>query len=544
MHRRECMCVFHHVYQYMDKMHEGVSTKIPQYIRDEIAVATLLLPLSCCNVRWPISVQVSATDASSSGGGRASTITTRAFAKSLYRLGEKRGEYTRLDWSEFPIEPPSSMEPLPKILVDTLMQHSWSTTQSCRFGRKEHINLLELEMLKQEVKSRVNSGRSNCRLVNLCGSRVVVGAWAKGRSSSKQLNHRLRSCLPWVLAGEISVTNLCVDTKSNPADFPSRFRPIPEPDKSAITPHALIDPHEIKRLQVTRSPAEQQLLAKEAISRVKDVVLEVPQQPATDRTEKTPVTHVEQVAAGVSSAPEQLTFKEVFAGKARLSEAMQRVNGVKVLEPVDIKPFKKGVHSQDILNDKFFGELKRQATLPGQLWHFGLPCGSFPILQHSNKGTRRKGCPQGNNTLDREIVGNEILRRTCVLIGILEKHGNHWTLENPASSYAWLMPGLSALVSNPRVNEAVFHQCAYGLKLPDKNGKLGPCKKHTRVVGNLASLGSLNRSCKCQQPHVHAVGGIRTRQGWKRRSEIAGHYPPELCKSYARVASCCVHEKS
>lgn len=566
MHRRECMCVFHHVYQYMDRMREDVSLRMPQHIRDEIAVAVLLLPLSCSNIRWPISAQLSATDASSGGGGPASTVTTRVFAKSLYRLGERRGEYTRLDWSDFPLEPPSNMERLPEVLVETLMQHSWTSTQSCRFSKKEHINLLELEMLKQEVKDRVNSGRSNQRVVNLCDSRVVVGAWAKGRSSSKQLNHRLRSCLPWMLAGEISVTNLWVDTKSNPADFPSRFRPIPPPDNNAILPYDLIEPDDMKKLQIPRSPAEQQLLASEATSKMQDVVLEepksfgvkelvypkVPLKFAPKTEPKYPVE--DKIACAVKTSSEkkppeekpvsgQIAFKEIFAGKARLSDAMQRVHGVRVMDPVDIKPLKKGIHSQDILNEKFYGKLKREAAIPGQLWHFGLPCGSFSILQHSNGGTRRKCCPQGNNTLEREIIGNEILRRTCVLIGILEKHGNLWTLENPASSYAWLMPVLASLVDRPEIKKAVFHQCAYGLKLPDKNGILGPCKKHTRVVGNLPKLSELSRSCTCQQEHIHAVGGFRTKQGWKRRSEIAGHYPPALCRNYARVASFCSESK-
>ncbi len=537
MHRRECMCVFHHVYQYMDKMNEGVSQKMPQFIRDEIAVAVLLLPLSCSNIRWPISAQLSATDASSKGGGRASTITTRVFAKCLYRLGEKRGEYTRLDWSDFPIEPPSSMEPLPEVLVNTLMHHSWTTTQSCRFRRKEHINLLELEMLKQEVKGRIQSGNFGCRIVNLCDSRVVVGAWAKGRSSSKQLNHRLRTCLPWMLAGEVSVTNLWVDTKSNPADFPSRFRPIPPPDNNTLTSHALVNPVELEKLQVPRSPAEQQLLAEEAVNKMKDTVLEDPPTSVEDKVKKATKTFAKGKPADVCANSDQIAFKEVFAGKARLTDAMQRVKGVRILEPVDIKPYRKGIYSQDILNDRFFGEMKRQAAIPGQLWHFGLPCGSFSILQHSNKGTRRKSCPQGNNTLEREIIGNEILRRTCVLIDILERHKNLWTLENPASSYAWLMPVLATLVNKPEVYEAVFHQCAYGLKLPDKYGELGPCKKHTRVVGNLPRLGELSRRCTCKEEHIHAVGGFRTREGWKRRSEIAGHYPPALCKSYARIAS-------
>ena len=34
MHRRECMCVFHHVYQYMDHLPNQGVHRIPQHIRD------------------------------------------------------------------------------------------------------------------------------------------------------------------------------------------------------------------------------------------------------------------------------------------------------------------------------------------------------------------------------------------------------------------------------------------------------------------------------------------------------------------------------
>lgn len=87
-------------------------------------------------------------------------------------------------------------------------------------------------MLKAKIKDRVNSGHGECRAVNLCDSRVVVGAFAKGRSSAKNMNHALRGCLPWSLTGDLQMVNLWVDTHSNPADYPSRFRPIPKPDPS------------------------------------------------------------------------------------------------------------------------------------------------------------------------------------------------------------------------------------------------------------------------------------------------------------------------
>ena len=163
--------------------------------------------------------------------------------------------------------------------------------------------------------------------------------------------------------------------------------------------------------------------------------------------------------------------------------------------------------------------------------------GSFSILQHSNKGTRRKACPEGSNTLDREIIGNELLRRTLVLIKILDTAGNKWTLENPRSSYVWLMPNMRKCMQSSKVHGADMHQCAYGLRLKDNQGKYGPCKKHTRFVGSLPGLSSLARSCHCTQPHVHAVGGVKTKQGWKRRSEQAGQYPRPLCDKYAELAA-------
>ena len=188
MYRRELMAVFHHTYLFIEKLPEIGLKKMPSYVKDELIAATLLLPMAEVDIRAPVSVQISATDASSSMGGRAATLTSKAMAKTLYRYGEKRGEHTRLDWSLHGIDPPSQMEAAPPPLVDAMQ-----ATQSIKFGKKEHIyiNILELEMLKQEIKSRANHNRGGCRIVNLCDSRVVVGAFVKGSSSSRNLNHRL-----------------------------------------------------------------------------------------------------------------------------------------------------------------------------------------------------------------------------------------------------------------------------------------------------------------------------------------------------------------
>ena len=78
-------------------------------------------------------------------------------------------------------------------------------------------------------------------------------------------------------------------------------------------------------------------------------------------------------------------------------------------------------------------------------------------------------------------------------------------------------------------------QCSYGLKLRGENGVLGPCKKPTFFAGSLDGLEQLERRCSCVVKHVHAVGGVKTNRGWKRRSELAGHYPIKLCLAYAKL---------
>lgn len=572
LHRRECMAIFNHIYLFIEKMPEHGLRKLPHHIKDELACAALLLPVAMSNARWPISIQIAATDASSTGGGRAATITSKGFAKTLYRYGVKKGEYCRLDWDSLAIPPPSCMDAIPEPIAEALEHHSWHTTQSIKFRRKEHINLLEMEMLKQEIISRVNSGRGKCRMVCLNDSRVVVGSYAKGRSSSKQLNHRLRTCLAWTIGGDLSLTNVWVPTDINPADHPSRGRVIPPVDPCRPTP-LVLDQKIAKRIQVQRSPGVQAFLQQEAQCKGSDPIVQYGdaelgevsagdtasrlrthafskqfENPSQDKQFAEVVDPAESESCahlGSSShragprqvTPSKLKFREIFAGKAKLSQAMRQVAGCEVLEPVDYKQGSKHIRAQDILDDRFFRELKIAAAEPDQLWHFGLPCSSFSILQHSNGGTRRKSNPLGNDTLTREIIGNMIFFRTMKLVSILEKAGNYWTLENPKTSYVWDMPKLQKRIDNRELTVVDFDQCRYGLRLKSPLGNYGPCTKPTRIVTNYPKFLELGRICECRQPHVHAVGGVKTKKGWMRRSELAGHYPTPLCRAYSEIAS-------
>jgi len=87
-----------------------------------------------------------------------------------------------------------------------------------------------MRALRKEI-IRISSAFRNGGAIRLCfnDSRVVVGACAKGRSSSFKLNGLLRTQLPFLVFGDLALALLWVETESNVADFPSRFRPLPAP---------------------------------------------------------------------------------------------------------------------------------------------------------------------------------------------------------------------------------------------------------------------------------------------------------------------------
>ena len=102
MHRRECMSIFHHTYMHIESLPDGCSRKIPQYVQDELITAALLLPMACSNVRLPVSVKVSATDASLGGGGRASTLTSKSQKPLLQRCIDTEKQRTSIpDWTGY-----------------------------------------------------------------------------------------------------------------------------------------------------------------------------------------------------------------------------------------------------------------------------------------------------------------------------------------------------------------------------------------------------------------------------------------------------------
>ena len=521
MHKRVLMSLLQDAYPWVDKLGEKGPRKLPASVREELLTLALALPLCHSNIKWQVSCRVGASDASLSGGGRAATLTSPPIAQTLYRYSVHKGEPVKLDWAHGALCPPSSMVHAPSELEELMMEHTWNTTHKCKFAHRQHINLLEMKMVKAELCDLVHQSNLPARHVLLVDSRVCAGAWGKGRSSSRQLNRILRKMVGWSLVGRKSLHLIWVGTHMNPADHPSRGAKIPEPNPNAPV---------YQKIFGDSAPELPKRVSNKKLNQISSQCLDSP--PAASDFQAMHSSKRLDDHPALSS----WKFKEIFSGKGCLTQVFKDRGKFGVLRPVELFKHGKPDPSQDILNDVTFAKLITEAREPHQIWHFGMPCGSFSLLQNLNGGTRSKNQPEGNNTLLREKIGNEIARRTFYLCKILYENGNFFTIENPKTSLAWDLKELKHLESLVGVSIVEFDQCEYGLKIPAADGKEGLAKKATRIIGNLPHLSCLNRTCGKNHHHVHVIGGVRTSSGWKRRSELAGAYPRNLCAQYHR---CC-----
>jgi hypothetical protein len=166
---------------------------------------------------------------------------TRAFvpvsvAEAFCRASEHAGEYVRLDWAgDWGLAAPSRMRRPTDELQSWVSALRWQESQSFRFKPLAHINLQEARAIKSQIKQTVLDCPEPERRVNLVNSRVCVGAYSKGRSSSKQLNGILWSTIGCSVTGQKSFVYPWVGTDFNPADHPTRNRKVSPPSPAPET---------------------------------------------------------------------------------------------------------------------------------------------------------------------------------------------------------------------------------------------------------------------------------------------------------------------
>ena len=467
---------------------------------------------------------------------------------------------------------------------ELLCSHYWHFSRFQKYHAR-HVNLQELRALLNELWHQASGVHGNIRLLNLCDSRVVVGAWAKGRSSSRRLNALIKRAVGPSLCSRVSIINLWVDTHHNPGDAPSRQTPLSPP--APLPPWARenldredLDFFEEQHTQYIRkcnAAARANVVTDDAKLKVKNFVcrktffpklpstgaiVDVPKATSIDipvsRSSDTyasasrhyPSSHasdslgdgrgnlrVPNIDNNIHNKPScnihsEWTFREIFCGKAGLSKSMKRA-GFTVAPPFDAYIAGHYRRDYDILDETTYHKLCELAKLPYQLWHFGVPCESFSLLNvNLNGGSRTAAMPEGNGSLPREVKGNMILNRVLGLVKIINSAGSKWSIENPHSSFLFKQAKVRELLGQRLVFEVVLDQCEYGLTFPDCH-EHQRCKKTTRIIGNIQNLYLLDLKCKGDHQHVHAIGSVMTPHGSQKRSRLAGAYPLRLCRAWA-----------
>ncbi|MDP7339647.1 MAG: hypothetical protein QF786_10060, partial [Vicinamibacterales bacterium] len=226
---RELLSLFGHAYRFATAA--GVSSTTPKALpgaaRDEILVAALVLPFAHTDIRAPVHTTLYASDARGGSDPRLGVVSTpisAAVASELWRHRNRRAGYVSLrdPGSASPVDlvasvlgedddddasgvgPPATskrVEALSAIhaqrrWVDQLADGlGWSCVRRFRATPpNERIHLGELRAVRDVVRLAVRRrGLRDVRLLDLCDSTVVVGAVAKGRSSSTEVNWLLRS---------------------------------------------------------------------------------------------------------------------------------------------------------------------------------------------------------------------------------------------------------------------------------------------------------------------------------------------------------------
>ena len=172
--------------------------------------------------------------------------------------------------------------------------------------------------------------------------------------------------------------------------------------------------------------------------------------------------------------------------------------------------------------------------------HIAVPCGTAtrardkPLPTHllakgfkSPPPLRSAEFPWGLPTLQgiqkqRVIAANSIYRFAARVIKFCHAHGILWSLENPKTSYFWILDIIAELFLLPDVFDYLFQQCCHGGDRPVWRRWLSSAKALQVLVAN------------CQNDHPHKPFSMRiTPAGIQYDTAEEATYPLQLCRLVA-----------
>ena len=364
----------------------------------------------------------------------------------------------------------------------------WDLVTASAWQRpEEHINIKEgrvaLMSLKRLCRTTKNLGTT---ALTLCDNMGVVLAMERGRSSSGSLNTLCRRAAAYCVGGGISWRLRYIRSAFNPADEPSRR----------------FGEDYVRR--GTRGGRADALGAHFSTDSLEQG--QIPSQPRV-------------FARHQRYTSDKLGFLELFAGTGNLSKAMQKA-GLRVFPSFEI--------SRDFMYDLLNPGAQHfvfSMLASGLVWyiHLGTPCTAWSRARHNIQNFRKA------RRKEHQAVATALF--TCRVIQECLKRGISFSLENPFSSRLWQFGPLVELMKNKSIRFVTWDMCQYGM----------PYKKQTTIMTNEKALSMLERTCSKNHQHTQLRGSTRAKIDgqWKtiNKTSLAGAYPPELCKEWARAAS-------
>jgi len=233
---RPAFAIFREVYDFVLPQSRRASF-IPRSAKEEMLLSIIFAPCLWCDLSRDWADIIGATDASEEGFGGVHASVPPSVTREVGRLSERRGEYVTLEQPDAGSESEEEWRALlPKVerlgRPNRLPLREWNFRVHLQglWAKIEHINILELRAGCLHLRWLSRQLRHHHkRHVLLLDSKVALCVLAKGRSSSRRLSRLLRRCTALLAFADIKLYVVWIPTEENPADPPSRGRPLLPP---------------------------------------------------------------------------------------------------------------------------------------------------------------------------------------------------------------------------------------------------------------------------------------------------------------------------
>ena len=238
--RRRSLCLLEHVYTAQRGRNRSDLVRVHTALRAELFRLCVLAPLVRSDLRAQTSGMVVATDASDRLGAVVWAKVSKALSREMLRHVPVKGLWAKvLSPVNALLRQRGFLDPSLELPGEVYKTNPlW--TQFARalqfrllavFSRRvrDHINIKELDSCLAAEEALAPFSWESARSLSLVDSQVSLGSLLKGRSSSASLNSRLRSALPGLLFFNLHPYYAYLASADNPADDPTRDRPVRSP---------------------------------------------------------------------------------------------------------------------------------------------------------------------------------------------------------------------------------------------------------------------------------------------------------------------------